>query len=208
VITPISQVASRLHFVSVLTERTHLTVPKVICCAFCGGTASCVLHDDLFRYLWHFCVCERSSAHWSIRDTHDVQGSWLRSRVQQTLFQKRIYPTQVQCQPTSENKCEHFFFTWWRAPQQMLLTHHTLKAFCATLWWWAVFYQVLQVMEHQWNEIDRGKPTTQRKTWPSAILSTTNPTWTDPGSNPGLRNANTYFPKIGNPIIHGLPNAL
>jgi hypothetical protein len=28
---------------------------------------------------------------------------------------------------------------------------------------------------------------TQGKTFPSAILSTTNPTWTDPGSNPGLR---------------------
>jgi hypothetical protein len=25
------------------------------------------------------------------------------------------------------------------------------------------------------------------KTCPSATLSTTNPTWTDPGSNPGLR---------------------
>jgi hypothetical protein len=55
-------------------------------------------------------------------------------------------------------------------------------------WWrWAVFYQVLQVMEHQWNEIDRGKPTTRRKTCLSATLSTTNLTWTDPGSNPGLR---------------------
>ena len=42
--------------------------------------------------------------------------------------------------------------------------------------------------EHQWNEIDRGKPTTRRKTRPSATLSTTNPTWTDPGSNPGLRS--------------------
>jgi hypothetical protein len=50
------------------------------------------------------------------------------------------------------------------------------------------FYQVLQGMEHQWNEIDRGKPTTPRKTCPSANLSTTNPTWTDPGSNPGLRS--------------------
>jgi hypothetical protein len=28
---------------------------------------------------------------------------------------------------------------------------------------------------------------TQRKTCPSTTLSTTNPTWTDPGSNPGLR---------------------
>jgi hypothetical protein len=28
---------------------------------------------------------------------------------------------------------------------------------------------------------------TQRKTCPSATSSTTNPTWTDPGANPGLR---------------------
>jgi hypothetical protein len=28
---------------------------------------------------------------------------------------------------------------------------------------------------------------TWRKTWPIATLSTTNPTWTTPGSNPGLR---------------------
>jgi hypothetical protein len=28
---------------------------------------------------------------------------------------------------------------------------------------------------------------TRGKTYPSAILSTTNPTWTDPGSNPDLR---------------------
>jgi hypothetical protein len=41
-------------------------------------------------------------------------------------------------------------------------------------------------MGHQWNEIDRGKPTTRRKPCPSATLSTTNLTWTDPGSNPGL----------------------
>ena len=29
---------------------------------------------------------------------------------------------------------------------------------------------------------------TRRKTCPSATLSTTNPTWTDPGSNLGLRD--------------------
>jgi hypothetical protein len=50
------------------------------------------------------------------------------------------------------------------------------------------FYQVSQVMEHQGNEIDRGKPTTRRKTCPSVPLSTTNHTWTDPGSNSGLRS--------------------
>jgi hypothetical protein len=47
------------------------------------------------------------------------------------------------------------------------------------------FYQVLQLMEHQWNEIDRGKPTTRRKTCPNATLSTTNLTWTWPGIEPG-----------------------
>jgi hypothetical protein len=65
-----------------------------------------------------------------------------------------------------------------------------LRLLVQPLWWrWAVFFcQVLQLMEHQWNEIDRGKPTTtRRKTCPSATLSTTNLTWTDPGSNPGLR---------------------
>jgi hypothetical protein len=30
-------------------------------------------------------------------------------------------------------------------------------------------------------------PSTRGKTCPSAKLSTTNPTWTDPGSNPDLR---------------------
>jgi hypothetical protein len=43
-------------------------------------------------------------------------------------------------------------------------------------------------MEHRWNEIDRGKPKySGKKTCPSATLSNTNPTWTDPGSNLGLR---------------------
>ena len=43
-------------------------------------------------------------------------------------------------------------------------------------------------MQHQWNEIDRGKTEVLGgKTCPSASSSTTNPTWTDPGSNTGLR---------------------
>jgi hypothetical protein len=36
-------------------------------------------------------------------------------------------------------------------------------------------------MEHRWNETDRGKPKYSGKN-----LSTTNPTWTNPESNPGL----------------------
>jgi hypothetical protein len=93
------------------------------------------------------------------------------------------------------------FFAWWRAPQQMLRTHRSLKASCATpvMKMSSFLYQVLQVMEHQWNEIDREKPTTRRKTCPSATLSTTNPTWTDPGSKPGLRGVRPAT----NPLSHG-----
>jgi hypothetical protein len=66
-----------------------------------------------------------------------------------------------------------------------------LKAYCATLWgrrwrWWGFFY-FSNLMEHRGNEIYRGKPTTRRRTCPSATLSTTNRTWTDPRSNPGPR---------------------
>jgi hypothetical protein len=62
-----------------------------------------------------------------------------------------------------------------------------LRLFVQPQWrWWGRphFYQFLQSMEHQWNEIDRVKPTTRRKTCPSATLSTTNLTWTWPGTEP------------------------
>jgi hypothetical protein len=38
-----------------------------------------------------------------------------------------------------------------------------------------------------WNEDWQGKPKCSEKTYPSATLSITNPTWPDPGSNPGRR---------------------
>jgi hypothetical protein len=40
-------------------------------------------------------------------------------------------------------------------------------------------------MEWRRNDTDGNNP---EKTCPSVILSTTNPTWTDPGANPGLRS--------------------
>jgi hypothetical protein len=43
------------------------------------------------------------------------------------------------------------------------------------LWWWRIW----------WNEDWQGKPKYSEKTFPSATSSTTNPTWPDPGSNPG-----------------------
>jgi hypothetical protein len=45
------------------------------------------------------------------------------------------------------------------------------------LWWWRIW----------WNEDWQGKPTYSEKTCPSATLSSTNPTWPDPGLNPGRR---------------------
>jgi hypothetical protein len=46
------------------------------------------------------------------------------------------------------------------------------------LWWWRIW----------WNEDWQGKPNyLGKKTCPSATSSTTNPTWPDPGLNPGRR---------------------
>jgi hypothetical protein len=47
-----------------------------------------------------------------------------------------------------------------------------------------------------WNEDWQGKPKYSEKTSPSAILSTTNPTWPDPGSNQGRH--------VGNPATNRL----
>jgi hypothetical protein len=89
-----------------------------------------------------------------------------------------------------------------RAPQQMLRTHRSLKAYCATLWWrWLVFSFFL-VMEHRWNETDRGKPKYSGGKPPSATLSTINPTWTDAGSNPGLRSERPNTNRLSHGTAH------
>jgi hypothetical protein len=49
------------------------------------------------------------------------------------------------------------------------------------------FYQFLQLMEHQWNEIDRGKLTTRRKTCPVPLCPPQISHGLDLGPNPGLR---------------------
>jgi hypothetical protein len=57
------------------------------------------------------------------------------------------------------------------------------------------FWPIVQVPYDRWgwlwsnwrNEHWQGKPKYSEKTCPSATLSTTNPTWPDPGSNPGRR---------------------
>jgi hypothetical protein len=51
--------------------------------------------------------------------------------------------------------------------------------------------------------------TTRRKTCPSATLSTTNPTWTDPGSNPGLRGEKPATNRLshGTALMTGLSSS-
>jgi hypothetical protein len=46
-------------------------------------------------------------------------------------------------------------------------------------WWW--------LWRNLWNKDWQGKPKYSEKTCPSATLSTTNPTWLNPGPNPGRR---------------------
>jgi hypothetical protein len=64
------------------------------------------------------------------------------------------------------------------------------------------FFSFFQVMEHWWNEIDRGKPKySGEKTCPSATSSTTNPTWIDPGLNPGLRGERPETNRLSQVIV-------
>jgi hypothetical protein len=56
-----------------------------------------------------------------------------------------------------------------------------------------IIFVLFLVMEHRWNEIDR-------KTCPSTTLSTTNPTWTNLGSNLGLCGGRP----VANRLSHGM----
>jgi hypothetical protein len=49
---------------------------------------------------------------------------------------------------------------------------------------------------------------TRGKTCPSATLSTTNPTWTDPGSNPGLRGGRPTANRLnhGTAVLQSIRN--
>jgi hypothetical protein len=53
--------------------------------------------------------------------------------------------------------------------------------------------------QHQCNEIDRGKPKTSGKNLSQCHFIHTNPTQTDPGSNPGLRGGRP----AANRLSHG-----
>jgi hypothetical protein len=72
-----------------------------------------------------------------------------------------------------------FLLVGWDLRHQVL---RTLLAYCTApndRWGW--------LWSNWWNEDWQGKPKYSEKTYSSAILSTTNPTWPDPCANPGRR---------------------
>ena len=70
--------------------------------------------------------------------------------------------------------------------QQMLRTHGSLEGLlCNHVMKVIVFFSFFRVTGGM--KLTGENRRTWGKTCPSATFSTTNPTWTEPGSNPGLR---------------------
>jgi hypothetical protein len=74
----------------------------------------------------------------------------------------------------------YFFFIYCRAPQQILMAHRSLEGLLCNPVMTIKFF-----LNFHFKWIIVGMKLTE--TYPSATWSTTNPTWTDPGSNSGLR---------------------
>jgi hypothetical protein len=84
-------------------------------------------------------------------------------------------------QPYFENKMKLALFFLMKGPADDVTDAPQPKAFLCNpvmMKMSSFFTKFLQLMEHQWTEIDREKPTTRIKTCPSDTLSTTNLTWT------------------------------
>jgi hypothetical protein len=75
-----------------------------------------------------------------------------------------LFSSQSQSQSQSKNSA-------WSGQSPTGSTRHGGR----WLWWWKIW----------WNEDCQGKPKYSEKTRPRATLSTTNPTWPDPGIEPG-----------------------
>jgi hypothetical protein len=82
---------------------------------------------------------------------------------------------------------------------------------------WYVGHCWRWVWSSRWNEDWQGKPKYSEKTCPSAILSTTNPTWPDLESNPGRRGGKpatnrlsyrtAFSPALSLPLLFRLASA-
>jgi hypothetical protein len=81
-----------------------------------------------------------------------------------------------------------FFFVGWDLRHQVL---RPLLAYCTASddkWGW--------LWSNWWNKNWQGKPKYSEKTYPSAILFTTNPTWPDPCANTGRRGGKSVTNRL------------
>jgi hypothetical protein len=91
-----------------------------------------------------------------------------------------LNPWATRCPPTCSVQPAYIFSPWrWSGSRPKRGCLLTLAYYAFPRWY--------EFGERRWNDIDRGKPKKSEKTCPSATLSATNPTWIDPGPNPGLR---------------------
>jgi hypothetical protein len=67
-------------------------------------------------------------------------------------------------------------------------------------WWW--------LWSNRWNANWQGKPKYLEKTCPNATLSTTDPTWPDPGTNPGISGWKPATNRLSNGTAFFLVNSL
>jgi hypothetical protein len=77
---------------------------------------------------------------------------------------------------------------YWSTPQQMLRTHRSLEGLLCNPVRRMKMMRSFLLFHFNGMKLTEENRSTRRKTCPSATLSTTNPTWTDPGSNPDLRS--------------------
>jgi hypothetical protein len=83
-----------------------------------------------------------------------------------------------------------------RQGDTMYLNWGHQRAYCSSPRWY------LSIESHAWNYTDRENRRIRRKTYPSATLSITNATWTEPGENPGLHSERSAT----NCLSHGTAN--
>jgi hypothetical protein len=80
---------------------------------------------------------------------------------------------------------DYFFFIIISGVRLLVL--RPLVAYCTSPRWWWWWWWWWWLWRNWWNKDWQGKPKYSEKTCPSATLSTTNPTWLDPGLNSGCR---------------------
>jgi hypothetical protein len=110
---------------------------------------------------------------YGIRSHYDITENWY----------KRLVATNPSCNGRGWHSCttEEFSYSGGWSPNWVHRHRGHLLSYCACsgwLWGWRII---------RWNEDWQGKPKYSEKTCQSATLSRTNPTWPDPGSNPGRR---------------------